>query len=868
LKYNPVVKIALYVLLAIGVCLPATSAYAAVLTTTITAAPAIPTVPGTQVQLRSTVSGDSGSYEYQFYQKINGIWKIVRPYSTDPVWTWDTTGVAFGTHYFNIYARNVGSTSPYETTGFFGYTLVPPAQSVTTQVAPTAPRVPGTPVTLAFSANGGSGSYEYQIYQKKNDGWKIVRPYSTEPIWTWDTTGVAFGTHYFNIYARNAGSNSTYEATGFLGYTLVPPAQSVTTQVAPTAPRVPGTPVTLAFSASGGSGSYEYQIYQKINGSWKVVRPYSAEQSWTWDTTGVAFGTHYFNIYARNAGSKSTYETTGFLGYTLVPPPAAKEVSMSITPSSPQLPGTQITFTAAASGGSGSYEYQFYRQLNGQWTVVQPYSMANSWTWDTTGVSPGDHYFTVYARSVGSSALYDVAKFGLATIVPKAASAVSVTAIPATSQLSGTPITFTAIASGGSGSYEYQFYRQINGQWTVVRPYSTVNCWTWDSTGAAAGNHYFTVYARSLGSTALYDTAQFIVNYIITPVEIFSDSNQISIVADSIWGGVEPLNLQNWPVARQSIYDNITGFLGNSPISVVPLNPQTVSEEDFPDYSRRKVSYQVEPGEMVTAYLLVPKYLPLPRPAILALHQSVPCGKNELVGIEGYDPNQAYAIELVKRGYIVLVPDSMTVGERKVEGIDPFDFVPFTQARPDWSASGKMLWDHQRGIDYLQALPEVDSARIGVIGHSLGATSAIFLAAFDDRIKAVVASCGYARNDIDPNKQRWNFYIPQLRPYIDSHSELPWDMQHFTALIAPRPFFQTFALRDRIFPPVAFSEPLAEDFISLSVSVAQIHKTILPLYLQADKEPLLQTWYYDGPHGFPLEMRAAAFDFLDTYLVP
>jgi predicted dienelactone hydrolase len=59
------------------------------------------------------------------------------------------------------------------------------------------------------------------------------------------------------------------------------------------------------------------------------------------------------------------------------------------------------------------------------------------------------------------------------------------------------------------------------------------------------------------------------------------------------------------------------------------------------------------------------------------------------------------------------------------------------------SATMKGIWNHMRALDVLTMLPEVDSERFAVIGHSLGGHNALFLAAFDTRIKAVVSSCGF-----------------------------------------------------------------------------------------------------------------------------
>jgi hypothetical protein len=69
--------------------------------------------------------------------------------------------------------------------------------------------------------------------------------------------------------------------------------------------------------------------------------------------------------------------------------------------------GASITFTGAASGGSGKYEYQFWLYSGGSWSLVRDYSPEPGWTWDTTGVSIGDYFVEVLARNLGSPESYE-----------------------------------------------------------------------------------------------------------------------------------------------------------------------------------------------------------------------------------------------------------------------------------------------------------------------------------------------------------------------------------------------------------------------------------------------------------------------------
>src|SRR5690606_28215567 len=106
-------------------------------------------------------------------------------------------------------------------------------------------------------------------------------------------------------------------------------------------------------------------------------------------------------------------------------------------------------------------------------------------------------------------------------------------------------------------------------------------------------------------------------------------------------------------------------------------------------------------------------------------------------------------------GFVVLAPDTITAGERIYEHSEAFQTAPFYDAFPHSTAIGKMLHDHQQGLDALELLSFVDSSRIGAIGHSLGAYNAFILAGWDRRVKAVVSSCGLSPFADDPDPNRW-----------------------------------------------------------------------------------------------------------------
>ena len=84
---------------------------------------------------------------------------------------------------------------------------------------------------------------------------------------------------------------------------------------------------------------------------------------------------------------------------TLNPPPS---------PASPQHVGTSVLWTAAASGGSGPYQYKFWlKSPGGAWTVARDYAAGNTWTWDTTGLATSTYQVQVWVRNAGSTASYE-----------------------------------------------------------------------------------------------------------------------------------------------------------------------------------------------------------------------------------------------------------------------------------------------------------------------------------------------------------------------------------------------------------------------------------------------------------------------------
>lgn len=304
--------------------------------------------------------------------------------------------------------------------------------------------------------------------------------------------------------------------------------------------------------------------------------------------------------------------------------------------------------------------------------------------------------------------------------------------------------------------------------------------------------------------------------------------------------------------ARRLTQSVLRDLLGRFPVSG-ELVPEVTERVDLGDVVREKVRYQAEPGEWIPAFLFTPRDYRAPGPAILCLHQhngQFDLGKSEPAGLAG-NPEQFFALELARRGYLTLAPDFLCFEERRHPRLDgaAYERFEFTRRLVDGSTlQAKMLFDAMRAVDYLLTRPEIDPARIGCLGHSLGGQQTLFTAALDERISTAVSSCGFAsyrtifRDCINHN---FSAYVPNLRSYGDFGDIL--------ALVAPRPFLVAVGNADRIFP---------FDGIVESVETARAHYRALGVAAR------LELVAVDGGHGFVDALRERAYAWFDRWLRP
>jgi dienelactone hydrolase len=296
-------------------------------------------------------------------------------------------------------------------------------------------------------------------------------------------------------------------------------------------------------------------------------------------------------------------------------------------------------------------------------------------------------------------------------------------------------------------------------------------------------------------------------------------------------------------------------------------------------------------GPPTEAYLLRPAGAKGRLPGVLGLHDhggNKYFGTRKIVRLGGgqhtmmaehqknYYGGVAWANELAKRGYAVLVHDAFLFGSRRIRLSDLPNAITHglkevnPESEDEIKAYNKFASEHesivsksllcagttwpgvftaedQRALDYLASRPDVDPDRLGCAGLSGGGLRTVFLAGLDDRI-ACACCVGMMTTWKDyllykTYTHTWMIYVPGLAPELDYPEVL--------ALRAPKPTMVLTDLEDQLFTPDGMR---AAD------------RTLAEVFRKAGAPERYKGSFYPGPHKFDLPMQAEAFDWFDRWL--
>jgi hypothetical protein len=310
---------------------------------------------------------------------------------------------------------------------------------------------------------------------------------------------------------------------------------------------------------------------------------------------------------------------------------------------------------------------------------------------------------------------------------------------------------------------------------------------------------------------------------------------------------------------RKKIKELLNFPLSEIPKSAISLENLQFHTDKLPESTVEKEKYTEKKFYFFTsnltysvAYLLIPKNVEFPAPAVIAMHQhgGTKYGIEEIVGNVG-DNTLFYAKELAERGYVVLAVDSDTFGNKMHKNESSLETIEKIIAQSLFarglSPLSIIVQEDLVSLELLLSMDIVDKEKVGCIGHSFGGIRCMYLAALDERVKAVVLSGSISDiRKVEENgiTYTWLNILPGIGKYAETKEIL--------GLIAPRPLMTFSGEFDPIFPPAHSKEQL--------VSLEELYKRL------GKESSNLNVFMVKKYHEFPVEFHEIAYKFLDDNL--
>jgi dienelactone hydrolase len=304
-----------------------------------------------------------------------------------------------------------------------------------------------------------------------------------------------------------------------------------------------------------------------------------------------------------------------------------------------------------------------------------------------------------------------------------------------------------------------------------------------------------------------------------------------------------------------------------------------------------EISWQLPYGRPTEAILLKPLGVKGRLPGIIAFHDH---SGNKYFGCrkitktsdnqhplmkdhqQTYYSGLAWANEIAKQGYVVLVSDAFAFASRRVmfrdvpnhmrnartddDAENPDNIKAYNEwagehehvmAKSLFSAGttwpGVFFAEDQKALDILCARKDVDANRIGCGGLSGGGIRTVFMAGLDKRIRCAV-DVGFTTTwkDFLLNKSfthTWMTYVPLLPNELD-----------FPEILGLRTPLSTLILNNN------------DDTLYTLQEMKNAEKILTEVYTKAGAANQFKCSYYPGPHKFDTPMQAEAFNWFDRWL--
>jgi dienelactone hydrolase len=218
--------------------------------------------------------------------------------------------------------------------------------------------------------------------------------------------------------------------------------------------------------------------------------------------------------------------------------------------------------------------------------------------------------------------------------------------------------------------------------------------------------------------------------------------------------------------------------------------------------------------------------------------------------------HRKWAEVALERGYMAVI---YAAADRRDDSADYREHYP----EYDFQLLARRAWATHRAVDYVYTLPEADTGRIGLTGHSRNGKQVLLAAAFDERIDAVVPSSAGSGGVVPARLDRDDYYAgdmsfharlrrswfhPRWRFFVGRENRLPVDANSLVSLVAPRACMLFTATHEAT---------------SSSGAVDQVYDSAMDVYEFLDVPDRLALQYRQGDHGTATRDVHTIVDFFD-----
>ena len=414
----------------------------------------------------------------------------------------------------------------------------PPAPPPSVTINPTSAGIDiGQSQKFSSSITGGNPTYSYQWYLNN-----AAVSGATQSTWTFSPSSTGNYNVYLNVTDALGYEVQSNIVTGITVY----PRPAVSISPASVSMDV-GQSKTFTATPSGGSGTYtSYQWY--VGGSAQ-----SGATASTFSFVPASSGSYSITVTVTDslaATSAQSSAATVTVNSALVAPTVSASKGTIDQGQSSSLTSTTV------STGTGPYTYQWMAEAPGAGSYSKVGSNSTSYSFVTTGTTlTGSWNFKLQVTDSSSA----VVTSNAVSVTVNSAPTVSVSPTSWTMDI-GQSKAFTAIASGGSGSYTgYQWYVGGTAQ-------SGATASTFSYSPGSAGTFSITVTVTdSLGATSAQSTSATVTvsaspTVSIAPVgPLTMDAGQVQVFAATVRGGSGSITYQ-WYLDGSAVGTNSASY--------------------------------------------------------------------------------------------------------------------------------------------------------------------------------------------------------------------------------------------------------------------------------------------------------------------